>query len=111
MSGLNWYEHLYTDEKVQNKIDHIKWRLNHGAGSFKLYLITLSTSEKMQLDILPAYLIRQKALRNRLPMIIGVTSGYQQAEELVVKIVEEVYASTGSADLRRYFETADTEVN
>lgn len=102
--GLKWYEPLYTDEKTRNKIKSIQWRLNHGAGSFRLYLITLSTSPKMQLDIVPAAQLKQAVLRERLPMIVGVASGYADAEDLVIRMTEDVLLKTGRADIRGYFE-------
>ena len=54
VNDLKWYDPLYTDEGTKKNIRMIRWRLNHGAGSFRIYLITLSTSREMQLDILHA---------------------------------------------------------
>lgn len=104
--GLKWYEPLYTDEKTEKKIKSIQWRLNHGAGSFRLYLITLSTSPKMQLDILSAAQLKQPVLRERLPMIVGVASSYADAQDLVIRMTEEVLLKTGGVDIRGYFETS-----
>lgn len=49
--GLTWRDPLYMDAGMEKKINRIRWRLEHGAGSFRLYLVTISTSPGMQLDI------------------------------------------------------------
>lgn len=82
----------------------IKWRLEHGAGSFRLYLVTLSTSPHMQLDIVAAAALKQRGLRKRLPMIVGVASSYADAVDMVAAILQEVLEKTGGADIRGYLE-------
>ena len=52
--GLTWRDPLYMDAGMEKKINRIRWRLEHGAGSFRLYLVTISTSPGMQLDIVSA---------------------------------------------------------
>lgn len=108
---LKWHDSIYTDEKTDKKLKQIRWRLNHGAGSFQVYLITLSTESQMQLDIFHAGLLKQPVFRRRLPMIVGVASSYNNAQTMVVRIVQDVLERTGGADVRAYFESTYAEVN
>lgn len=57
--GLTWRDPLYMDAGMEKKINRIRWRLEHGAGSFRLYLVTISTSPGMQLDIVSAAELKQ----------------------------------------------------
>ena len=109
VNDLKWYDPLYTDAGTKKNIRMIRWRLNHGAGSFRIYLITLSTSREMQLDILHASQLKQPYLRRNLPMIVGVAQSYEDARELVIRIIEDVIRKTGNADVRCYFEKSDAE--
>ena len=107
---LKWHKILYADDKTEKKIKQIKWRLNHGAGAFQVYLITLSTESKMQLDIFHASLLKQPAFRRRVPLIVGVASDEVSAKQMTVRIVQDVYDRTGHANIREYFETSYAEV-
>ena len=107
---LKWHKVLYADDKTEKKIKQIKWRLNHGAGAFQVYLVTLSTESKMQLDIFHASMLKQSAFRQRVPLIVGVASDAISATQMVVRIVQDVYDRTGQANIREYFETSYAEV-
>jgi len=107
---LKWHSVIYADDKTKKKIKQIKWRLNHGAGAFQVYLVALSTESRMQLDIFHAGLLKQPAFRRRVPLIVGVASDYISAKEMVVRIVQDVYDRTGQANIREYFETSYAEV-
>ena len=102
--GFTWYDPLYTDAGTEKKINRIRWRLEHGAGSFHLYLVTLSTSPGMQLDILAAAELKQRVIRKRLPMIAGVAGSYEDAIGLVQDMLADALAATGSPDIRKYLE-------
>ena len=42
-------------------------------------------------------------------MIVGVAQSYEDARELVIRIIEDVIRKTGNADVRCYFEKSDAE--
>ena len=65
-------------------------------------LVTLASNGKDLFDILPSHLLKQKALRRNLPMIVGIAVGYEEAVDLVVGIVEETIRKTGGTDVRQY---------
>lgn len=65
----------------------------------------------MQLDIFHAGLLKQSVFRRRLPMIVGVASSYENAQDLVLQMIQDVLDATGSANVRQYFETTYAEVN
>ena len=87
--GLTWRDPLYMDAGMEKKINRIRWRLEHGAGSFRLYLVTISTSPGMQ---------------RRLPMIVGVAGSYEDALDRVQDMLADALAATGNPDIRKYLE-------
>lgn len=102
--GLTWRDPLYMDAGMEKKINRIRWRLEHGAGSFRLYLVTISTSPGMQLDIVSAAELKQRVIRRRLPMIVGVAGSYEDALDRVQDMLADALAVTGTPDIRKYLE-------
>ena len=80
--GLTWRDPLYMDAGMEKKINRIRWRLEHGAGSFRLYLVTISTS----------------------PMLVGVAGSYEDALDRVQDMLADALAATGTPDIRKYLE-------
>lgn len=102
--GLTWRDPLYMDAGMEKKINRIRWRLEHGAGSFRLYLVTISTSPGMQLDIVSAAELKQRVIRRCLPMIVGVAGSYEDALDRVQDMLADALAATGTPDIRKYLE-------
>ena len=92
---MKWYGKLYVGPEAAKKQSKIIWKLN-------IYLVTLASNGKDLFDILPSHLLKQKALRRNLPMIVGIAVGYEEAVDLVVGIVEETIQKTGGTDVRQY---------
>ena len=98
--GLTWRDPLYMDAGMEKKINRIRWRLEHGAGSFRLYLVTISTSP----GIVSAAELKQRVIRRRLPMIVGVAGSYEDALDRVQDMLADALAATGTPDIRKYLE-------
>ena len=92
---MKWYGKLYVGPEAAKKQSKIIWKLKCGAGMLNIYLVTLASNGKDLFDILPSHLLKQKALRRNLPMIVGIAVGYEEAVDLVVGIVEETIRKTG----------------
>ena len=99
---LKWYKKLYIGDNAKKKAPSVRKKVNQGKLQYDIYLITLASNEKNLLEIIQANQLVQKTLRKLCPMIVGMASGYEEALEVVEKIVEETYLKQGDTDVRRY---------
>ena len=100
---MKWYRELYVSDSIAGaKVNRIKWRINHRAGVVSVYVIALASNSENQLDIIPAWVLKQKAYPKKELTIVGLAKGRKDALLLVKRIVEETYRTTGDADIRSY---------
>lgn len=99
---MKWYEHLYVGDSVADKVDKIKWKIMHNAGMFTVYVIALASNPDNLLDIIPASNLVQKGYPKENLRIVGLAGGYDEALELVRRIVEETYEHTNDIDVYEY---------
>lgn len=111
MLRLKWYPDLYTGEGAAKKRRKIVSKLNRNAGMLDIYLVTLSNNPSNLLEIISSAYLQQKAVRRNLPMIVGIGKGYEEARQLAVSIIEEVYRATGAFDVRAYLDPGTSEKN
>ena len=95
---LKWYKKLYIGDNAKKKAKATVRKLNQGRLVLSFYVITLASNEKNLLDFFPASQLKQKAFRSSCPMI----EDYEEAMQLVQKIIEETYDSQGNTDVRTY---------
>ena len=101
---MNWYQNLYFGKTAEKKKDEIIKRIESGENHILTYLITLAPTPKNQMEILTPTYYRSHRERSGEPLILGVACGRREAQEVVRTIVEDVYAKTGNALVRQYFE-------
>ncbi|MGN0252179.1 MAG: hypothetical protein ACI4EH_12580 [Oliverpabstia sp.] len=99
---LKWYKKLYIGDNAKKKAKATIKKLNQGRLVLSVYVITLASNEKNLLDFFPASHLKQKVLRSSCPMIVGLADGYEEALQLVQKIIEETYQCQGDTDVRTY---------
>lgn len=92
---------LYTGEGIRNS-RKVKWKLKHRAGQINLYIIALCNGSD-QLEIYHCALLQQHFYRSNPPYIVGIAKGYQEAVELVQKMLEDIFRKTGHYNLKEYF--------
>lgn len=97
-----WYDKLYIGESIIHKTNKVKWKIRHNAGQINIYVITLPSSRKNLLDIVPAQELLQKAYPKKNLYIIGLAKGYEEAIELAGSIIAEVYRHTGAFAVTDY---------
>ena len=97
-----WYKDLYVGESIVHKTKKVKWKIMHNAGQIGIYVITLAFNRQNLLDIIPSYELMQKEYPKKDMVIVGLAKGYDEAVEVAASIIDEVYRSTGTFDLRTY---------
>lgn len=99
---MKWYPELYVGSHAKKKQKKIIRKLKTNAGMLDVYLITLAANGEDIFDILSSAWLQQKGIRRNLPLIVGIACGYEEAVQLAVGIVEEVYRETGDVQVQSY---------
>jgi hypothetical protein len=101
---MKWYSGLYVGESVKKDVDKIKWKIIHQAGQIGVCVVAVASNPQNLLEIIPTWELMQRAyIRKDDLEIVGVAKDRDEAVELVVRIVDEVYMQTGTVDVRSYF--------
>ena len=100
VDGMKFYKNLYVGESI-HKPAKVKWKLAHGAGQLKIYVIALAGGDDL-LEIYHCAFLQQKFYKKYPPYIVGVAGSYKEAVSLVQTIIEDVYANTGSYAVKDY---------
>ncbi len=101
---MKWHKDLYTGESILHKQQKVKWKIVHGVGQIRVYVITLASNGQNLLDIIPARELLQKHYPKRNLYVIGLAGNYQEALEVAGHIINEVYGKTGDFDVRGYIQ-------
>jgi hypothetical protein len=99
---MEFYQHLYIGETVKKRIGKIKKNLKKNSFQPFIHVITLPVFGDGQLEIYPAYILRQSFFREQSLFVVGIAGGREEAFALVQQIVDECLAATKDADLRNY---------
>ena len=99
---MKWYDDLYVGESIVHKTNKIKWKIRHNAGQINIYVITLASSEKNLLDIIPSHELLQKGYPKKQLYVIGLAKGYDEAVEVAASVIDEVYRQTGAFEVASY---------
>ena len=79
---MKWYDDLYVGESIVHKTNKIKWKIRHNAGQINIYVITLASSEKNLLDIIPSHELLQKGYPKKQLYVIGLAKGDRKSTRL-----------------------------
>ena len=90
---------LYVGSDINKGRRSVLLKLRAGKWQPGVYVICPSVSEKDLLDLIPAFML----YRYRNPLIVGLAASRQEAMELCGEILLDVYARTGSYDVRSIF--------
>lgn len=99
---MKWYKNLYLGENVAPEARRIVNKIKKKKLTPDIYLIALASNSKNLLDVIPTWELLQSGYPTDNVRIIGLAQGKQEALELVVSIVDEVYQKTGNVNLQEY---------
>lgn len=98
---LEWLANYYTGDGVNNP-RKIQSKINAGKLVPGIYLLTLSANPGNLLEIIPAAMLVQKSAYALCPAIMGMAKGKDEAIDLAVEILQEVYQATGAFKVEEY---------
>ena len=99
---MKYYYALYMDERIREKQEIVLKNIEDNKWQLEKYLIVLTKNEKNHLEIFNSVLLMQQSMSKDDLFIVGITSGYTEALEIIEKIAQEVYDKTGGIDIRKY---------
>ena len=100
---MRWAVNLYTTEKTKKMLPRIMNKLRMRALQPGIWLITIASNEQNLLDIFHSIHYMQPVFEKMNPDIVGVAESEYAAQELLIRITEDVYRETGGFDVRNYF--------
>ncbi|MCC8101535.1 MAG: hypothetical protein LIP11_04500 [Clostridiales bacterium] len=103
---LNWYRNLYIGNTFLKNKKKMMRMVEAQKAVPGLYLILLRTdTEHNQLEIVPQRCLAETVPDFSAAVILGMACGKEEAQELLLRMTEEVYFETQTADLRQFFLT------
>ena len=99
---ISWMDQLYVGEGAQKNQKRIQEGIEQGKLLWNVYVLMLPTNPKNQLDILASHYLMQPYYLNQELTVIGLAKGYDEALTVLMRITDDAYQATGTADIRSY---------
>lgn len=101
---MRFSKKLYLSPSLQKKRRSVIWKLRTGRPQPAVYVIALAKSSDL-LEIYHSGILKQSYYKQKehAPYIVGLACTYGGAVELVVAMLEDIYADTGGYDVKSYF--------
>ena len=99
---MKYYKYLYLDENLEKKKDKVIEKLEKNKFQRNIYLLLLPGTGKNNLEIINSALLLQPDYPKEELVVAGIAQSYEDALDLVEKILKEVYDKTNGAGIREY---------
>ena len=100
-----WSEKLYIGEQAEKKERKIRKKLEKGKLVTGFFLITRPSNESNLFDILPTTELMFPYYKQREIFVYGLAKGKEEAEQMVLTMLEDVYRETDGLRCKEYFES------
>ena len=100
-----WSEKLYIGEQAEKNVKKIKNKIEQGKLVIDVFLITKPSNENNLFDILPTAELKFPYYKKRELLVYGLAKGKDEAKELLLKILEDIYQETGGLYCEEYFKS------
>ena len=98
-----WSDKLYIGGQAEKNCRKVQKKLENGKPVIGYFLITKPSNESNLLDILPAQELLFPYYKRQELLVYGLAKGKEEAEELVVSMLEDVYRETDGLCCKEYF--------
>lgn len=100
-----WSEKLYIGEQAEKNVKKVQKKLGNGKLVPGYFLITKPSNESNLFDILPSAELLFPHYKRQELLVYGLAKGKNEAEELVVSMLEDVYRETDGLYCKEYFKS------
>ncbi len=97
---MKYYRYLYSSDSIKH-VDKLKIKLNLRKGIPGVYILAFGSDSK-QLEIINSLYLKLNYYRKHPPVVVGICKSYDEAVDMVIKIVNESYQKTGNCSIRDY---------
>ena len=99
-----WSEKLYIGSQAEKHVKNVQKKLKSNKMVLGFFLITRPSNSKNLFDILPTAELLFPYYKQQELLVYGLAKGKEEAENLVVSILEDVYRETNGLYCKEYFE-------
>lgn len=100
-----WSEKLYIGAQAEKNLNKVQKKLESGKMLPGYFLITRPSNERNLFDILPAAELLFPYYKRQELLVYGLARGKEEAEQLVVSMLEDIYRETEGLCCKEYFKT------
>ena len=100
-----WSEKLYVGEQAEKNYKKIKKKIEQGKLVTDVFLITKPSNENNLFDILPARELLFPYYKKRELLVYGLAKGKDEAKELLLQMLQEIYQAMGGLYCKEYFKS------
>lgn len=106
---MKFYKNLYLSESAAKKRKKIIAKLEKNKIMYNVFLLTVSSYEAEQLDIIQSVFLLQPGYPSDDLLVVGIARSQDEAIELVEQIAKDVFAETGDVCIRDYIMKKEQE--
>lgn len=99
-----WSEKLYVGSQAEKHVKKVQKKLKSDKVVLGFFLITRPSNSSNLLDILPTAELLFPYYKQQELLVYGLAKSKEEAENLVVSILEDVYRETNGLCCKEYFE-------
>jgi len=100
-----WSEKIYIGKQAEKNCKKVQKKLEAGKLVTDYFLITRPSNEKNLFDILSSKELLFPYYKRQELLVYGLAKGKEEAEALVVSMLEDVYRDTDGLCCKEYFKT------
>ena len=101
---VRWSEKLYIGEQAAKKAEKFRKKIEAGKLVDGVFLITRPSNGQNLMDILPSKELLFPYYKRQELFVYGLAKGKDEAESLVLTMLEDVYRETDGLCCKEYFE-------
>lgn len=102
---MRWYKELFLGTGAEKSRHQIVENIKSNKPQFNVFVITLPSNENNLLDIFHSTILLQPYYKNKEYFIVGLAKGYEEALEVMTKIVMDTYNETGGFRVKEYLKS------
>lgn len=100
---IRWSEKLYFGESIKKRHRRMIYAINRGRKAPNIYCITFASNNQNLFDIMPASQLKLPHIKNSEVHILGLAYNMEEAKDVVMQMLVEIYKATGDFKVREYF--------
>lgn len=104
---MKWYDKLYVGSKANAQKSRIINKVNKYSKMPGIYILALPMNDKNVLDIYPLYILSQKHYKKADIRIVGIGCGYDEAMEVMQRLIIDCYQITGQCKISNMIEKSE----